>query len=252
MPFDRDAIIKNYEAVSLGQINAFYANEKQADSKKKLEEQLKKYKKMPLTISRQQPEKAPELKVAKLKENIDGNLSKVNWSQATLIRKWKELSTGAELPERKVTGHLAHDNRFLYVQLVEETDTSKLKPELSVGDNWELFFSTGRGKTPYNQQAVNLKGEHTDYAWQETPESGGKPADWESAATVKSEADGKIWKVSLAFPLDRLVPDGVKPGQKLYANFYRSTPLPGKHLAWSPTFEPTFHLPDRMGELLLE
>ena len=46
MPFDRDAVIKNYETVCLSQIEAFYANgERQAAGKKKLEEQLSKYKK---------------------------------------------------------------------------------------------------------------------------------------------------------------------------------------------------------------
>ena len=47
MPFDRNAVIKNYETVCLSQIEAFYAKGKQADSKKKLKEQLSKYKKMP-------------------------------------------------------------------------------------------------------------------------------------------------------------------------------------------------------------
>ena len=45
MPFDRNAVIKNYETVCRSQIEAFYAKGKQADSKKKLEEQLSKYKK---------------------------------------------------------------------------------------------------------------------------------------------------------------------------------------------------------------
>ena len=45
MPFDRDAVIKNYETVCLLQIEEFYAKEKQADSKKKVEEQISKYEK---------------------------------------------------------------------------------------------------------------------------------------------------------------------------------------------------------------
>ncbi|MCX6984921.1 MAG: DUF4838 domain-containing protein, partial [Lentisphaerae bacterium] len=252
MPFDRDVVIKRYETLRLEQIDTFVAKERQESDKKKVEEQLIKFKNLPLTTGKQESEKPPVLKVVKLKENIDGDLSKVDWSQATLIEKWKDLSTGGELPERKVTGRLAHDDRFLYVQLVEETDTSKLKPELSVGDNWEIFFAAKSSKAPYNQLAINLKGEHADYTWQETPADGGKPDAWENAVVAKSEADGKVWKVSLAFPLAKIVPDGIKPGQKLYANFYQSTPLPGKHMAWSPTFGTTFHLPSRMGELSLE
>jgi hypothetical protein len=47
MPFVRDAVIKNYETVCLSQIEAFYATgERQAVGKKKLEEQLRKYKKI--------------------------------------------------------------------------------------------------------------------------------------------------------------------------------------------------------------
>ena len=46
MSFDRDAVIKNYGTVCLSQIETFYANgERQAAGKKKLEEQLGKYKK---------------------------------------------------------------------------------------------------------------------------------------------------------------------------------------------------------------
>ncbi|MFZ2640515.1 MAG: DUF4838 domain-containing protein [Verrucomicrobiia bacterium] len=43
MPFDRDAIINSYETVCREQIEAFYARGKQTAAKKKLEEQLEKY-----------------------------------------------------------------------------------------------------------------------------------------------------------------------------------------------------------------
>ena len=248
MPFDRATVLKRYETTRLAQIEAFFAKEKQEAGKKRLEKAIMKFKEMPL-IEKRMAEKPPELQVVKFKESAGGDLSKVDWDQAAVIEKWKTL-TGEERPERKLAGRLAHDDRFLYIQLVEETDTSKLKPEFWYGDNWELFFAAERGKAPYNQMAINPKGEHADYTWQK---GGGKSGAWKNGAVIKSEADGKVWKISLALPLDRILPGGVNPGRKLYAFFYRSTPKPGEHMAWSPNFDGSFHHPlSRMGELTLE
>ncbi|MFC1454198.1 hypothetical protein ACFLQL_03365, partial [Verrucomicrobiota bacterium] len=70
-----------------------------------------------------------------------------------------------------------------------------------------------------------------------------------SGANVISETGDNLWKVSLAFPLDKLLPGGVKPGQRVYANIFRGGKDP---LAWSPAFEGNFHSLDRMGKIILE
>jgi len=249
LPFDREVVLRRYESTCLEQMNAFYGTNKHAAIKGALEEQLEKFREIPLIEKRKTDITCPKLRVLGLKENAAGDLTRIDWTQAAVIEKWQDCLTGLERPERKLSGRLAHDDRFLYLQLVEETDASKLKPELWTGDNWELFFAAEYGKAPYNQIAVTPSGKYVAYGW---PAVGNSPGTWDSSATIKSDTEGGGWKVSLAFPLAKLVPGGVKPGQKLYANFFRSTPAPGTHMAWSPAFEKNFHLLDRLGEVSLE
>ena len=72
---------------------------------------------------------------------------------------------------------------------------------------------------------------------------------WDSGVTVISETGSKLWKVCLSFPLARLLPGGVKPGQGVYANIFRGGKDP---LAWSPTFEDSFRVLGCMGEIVLK
>ena len=72
---------------------------------------------------------------------------------------------------------------------------------------------------------------------------------WDSGAQVVSEAEGGAWTVHLAFPLERLVPDGAQPGQTLYMNILRGGE---ENLVWSPTFENGFHVLGQFGEVVLE
>jgi len=248
LPFDREAVLRRYEICCLARMETFYRPDRLEMGKKALAEQLEKFREMPV-IEKRKAEKIPELRVPVLKENADGDLSKVDWTNAAVIA-WKACLTGEARPERKLSGRLAHDDLFLYIQLAEETDTAKLNPIWWSGDNWELFFAVERGKTPYRQFAVTPIGGQASNEWQSSlPPVLTK---WDSATVVKADKAGGVWKVSLAFPLARLLPGGVKPGQKFYANFYRTTPAPGMHMAWSPSFDKNFHLLDRLGELTLE
>jgi len=252
LPFDREAVLRRYESTCLEQMNAFYGTNGLAVMKKALEKQLQKFREIPLTEKRKKDTTCPNLCVPGLKEHAAGDLTRIDWTQAAVIEKWQDYMTGLERPERKLAGRLAHDDRFLYIQLAEETDASKLKPELWTGDNWELFFTAQRGQAPYNQIAITPMGQHESYGWQTNLNDGGSPGKWDSSVKIKSATEGRVWKVSLAFPLAKLLPGGIKSGQKFYANFYRSTPAPGTHMAWSPNFENSFHDLTRLAEITLE
>ena len=67
-----------------------------------------------------------------------------------------------------------------------------------------------------------------------------------------SETGTNSWKVSLSFPLGRLLPGGFKPGQTVYANILRAGGGPGDTPAWSPNFENKFNSMERLGEIILE
>jgi len=146
---------------------------------------------------------------------------------------------------RKVEARFAQDTKYLYVHLTEELDPTALTNDSEIfgGDDWELFFAAKRGEKPYRQIGINPKGNHIELAY------GENSSKWESGATVISETGTNSWNVSLALPLERLLPGGVKPGQTVYANIFRGGKDP---LAWSPTFEGGFNLLERLGEIVLE
>jgi len=54
--------------------------------------------------------------------------------------------------------------------------------------------------------------------------------------------------VRLSIPLATLIAGGVQPGGTFYANLCRSIPPPNKgFLTWSPNFDDSFHVPERLG-----
>jgi hypothetical protein len=193
--------------------------------------------------AKKQSARLPQVKVPRLPTAAGGDLAKVDWEKAAPSGKWSKLDGSAT--DRKIEARFAHDGQWLYICLAE---TSLAKPpvrgsDIFSGDDWEMLFAAKRGESSYRQVGVDPEGAHMELAYGENSRS------WESGVKVKSETDSKSWKVSLGFPLDRLLPGGVKAGQSICANIMRGGKEP---LAWSPTFEGSFHVLDRMGEVIIE
>ena len=180
----------------------------------------------------------------------DGDPLKVDWSKAMTLDKWYTVQ-GRNI-ERKPAVRLVHDGKHLYVQLTEPCDTAKLTTGRDIwdGDDWEVFFVAQRDKLPYRQICIGPDGKTVAYEW--VKKICEESAPWENGAQVVSDRSNNCWTVSMAFPLEKLLPGGVKAGAKFYANFFRATPKPADYLAWSPSFEDAFHVPARFGELTLE
>jgi len=172
-------------------------------------------------------------------------LDRVDWSKALDLGKWGSL--GGDPTDRKVASLVAHDDKYLYVQLSEDVAPDKLvsTPAVWDGDDWELFFAQQRSQS-YRQFCVSPAGKIAELAHGEAAD------DWKSGAAVVSDTATGRWTVRLAFPLDKLIPGGVKPGAKLYANFYRASPGANNLLAWTPTFAGGFQDTSRLAELTLE
>lgn len=177
-----------------------------------------------------------------------GDPEKVDWAQAGSLGPLR-ANTGEPSP-RAVAAQAAQDGEYLYLRLTEEGDLKDLQdsPRIYDGDDWEVFLSTTRGKSTYYQVGVNPSGTW-DGGQYEVPRKG-EP--WKSSLRLTSnvsEAKDR-WTVLLAVPLREIAPEGLAPGASLFLNIFRGGPR--EALAWSPTAQHDFHMPDRMGELVLK
>ena len=173
-----------------------------------------------------------------------GDPAKVQWDKAAVLDRWHAVE--GYPTERKVEARLTHDGEYLYVRLQESLDTRKLvsRPDIWSGDDWELFFAAARAK-PYRQIGIAPNGR---YAAVDT-----RKGAWGVNVRVLSDTSAPDrWRVCVALPLRDLVPGGVQPGGKVYANFYRASAGARDLLAWSPNFVRNFHELSRLGECALE
>jgi len=199
----------------------------------------------------------PKVKVPLVGAEAKGDPAAVDWSKAVELGTWHTVL--GDPASRRISTCLLHDGKYLYLRLAEETEVSRLvSKNVFSGDDWELFFAAERERYPYRQLAISPNGEFK--------EIGHGEREWASGAKVLSDTSNpKQWTVKIAIPLDKLLPQGVGPGRKVYANFYRQGMRiakpgePGKQvdadtnlLAWSPNFTASFHALDRLGELDLE
>ena len=83
-------------------------------------------------------------------------------------------------------------------------------------------------------------------------------AEWSSGFLHRTHVDetSKRWLCEMAIPVSALGVEEVRAGMKWRVNFYRCDG-PGddserRFLAWSPTFEKNFHVPERFGEIVFE
>jgi hypothetical protein len=189
----------------------------------------------------------PTVRVKQSPKGAAGDPLKVDWSKATSGGEW--WMTIGYPAARKAEARFAQDGEYLYIRLSEDANPEPLANDPGVwsGDHWELFFTAERGTKSCRQIGITPAGKHLGLA------HGESSGTWESGVKVISETGVNSWKVSLAFPLVRLLPGGVKPGQTIYINMFRGYGGIGcDALAWSPTFENNFLSPDRMGEIILE
>lgn len=190
----------------------------------------------------------PSIKVPKV-QTTNGDATKVDWNKAVVLKKW--YNKNGKSASRKLKARLVHDNKFLYMQLIEQIDVNTLKSNAACvwnGDDWEIFFSKKRAK-PYHQIGLGPDGTSQSLAHVE-----GKPmGPWDSGAAVVSDiTTSNRWITCVAFPLNKLLPSGVNPGEKFYMNIIRVwwTGNKGNTETWTPMSG--VHQLDRFGEVTLE
>lgn len=152
-----------------------------------------------------------------------GDVAKVPWSQAAEMGSWYVRGT-VEPASRKLSGRVAHDGTFLYVELTDPCDTGKLEasPTVFACDDWELFVAGQRGM-PYRQYAVGPTGLQVALSHGEVNFRTNVPLDNPGVRASCDKTAPDRWVTRLALPLDQVIPGGVKPGGKLYLNVLRVT-----------------------------
>jgi hypothetical protein len=192
-------------------------------------------------------EAIPSINVPRLAAEAVGDPAKVDWTKALNMGAWSTLAGDAT--NRPIRSLIAHDGKYLYVQLSEQLDPKRLVagPDIWDGDDWEAFFAAKRGDTVCRQICIGPTGKHVALA------RGEKASEWESGAVVALDnSEPGRWTVRLALPLDKLLPGGVQPGSKFYANLYRASQGASDLLAWTPNFANGFHDTSRLPELTLK
>lgn len=206
-------------------------------------------KKMYLARAERYARPLPHIQVPQLASEAGGDLSKVDWSQAKDLGAWSTLSGDAT--DRKVEARVAYDSKHLYVQLTEWLDPAKLVSSATIwdGEDWEALFAVGRKKAS-RQLCIAPNGKYVAMGYETYKQE--KPEKWDSGAVVLSDTSGRDrWVVRLALPFDKAFPDGLKDGTTFYVNFYRTSPMFTRLLAWSPNFGGGFNDTSRLGKLTL-
>jgi len=178
----------------------------------------------------------------------NGDPSQVDWGKAVSVN-WKTIN-GFPLSDER-TLQLIHDGTYLYVRYSDPQDATKLETQKDIwgGDVLEMFFAAVTER-PYNHFAVNPADRTYAMSYYNKDMATYESA-WTSDVKLQNRAVSEGWTVLAAFPLAKLLPDGiVKTGSEFRANFFRGSP--GKVAqAWSPIFELNFHTLTRMGKIKL-
>lgn len=186
----------------------------------------------------------PSARLPKLAAPANGDVDKVDWSQGTTVKLDHNVQ-GYPVP-RQADTTFVRDEKYLYVRMQDRVDSKRISPTGGFwpNDDWEIFFAAQRGN-PYRQVQFNPRGEFNAVCY-------GEASTWESGLHVVSEVKPNLWSVRLSIPLANVVPDGLKPGQKLYFNVVRASTGGEENLALSPTFSTGFHDSSRLADFTVE
>lgn len=190
--------------------------------------------------------------VAGLVGAANGDPGKVDFSHAPKTGLWRTLEN--QKADTELEGALANDGKYLYFKFTEKGNYAIENKKADLWTNGvEIFFSKKRD-SDYLQLAVGVDGKYEVY--QSSIVSGVNrfvkiPLNIE----VKSTPSEGGWELTLAIPLEAIVPEGLKVGESIYVNFFRTRRADEKmeSFTWSPIFSKAYA--DgmyRMGEMFIQ
>ena len=200
--------------------------------------------------------KLPEAAAPSTRDTIvvDGKLTEGVWKS---VPKLEMVAKDGLVTPHKSKVMVCHDINNLYVAFeLQEKKTDKLKVdgkerdfgEIYLDDCVEFYVMKDRNKMDGFQFIVNAAG----VLWDATiTENSSRNSAWNSAAVSAATVFGDKVFIEISIPLADI---GVKAGDVVYANFYRSRVVDeGQEFAcWSPVFKHSHLSPDYFGELKLK
>lgn len=107
----------------------------------------------------------------------------------------------------------------------------------------------------YKEFEISPQGEWIDLDIDRGNKENTRPWEWQSGFTVKARIDpaNKVWYGEMRIPFKSLSAIPPVPGQIFRINLFRAQgpPPDQKLIAWQPTHQSTFHVPEAFGELHL-
>jgi len=136
-------------------------------------------------------------------------------------------------------------------------DTAHETRELWEWDVAEMFIGSNFNHiNRYHEFQVSPRGEFVDLDINSNKLDGDHDMQWNSGYKVKARIDRgkKIWYGEMKIPLASIDDRPVVAGNEFRVNFYRMQgPKPDrKQIAWRPTNNHTYHIPESFGRLILE
>ena len=186
-----------------------------------------------------------------------GDPRKVEWGKAGTLGGTWFVRGGKDPAPRALSGRVAHDGDYLYVELTDPVTTAKLvaSPAVFACDTWEVYIAKQRD-LPYRQYAMGPTGlsvalSHFEVNWRMNvvvPDSGMK--------VVSDTAAPDRWVSYLALPMKTVLPGGIAAGQTVYLNVVRVSnrdlsPVNGQLGIDTWSSYTTVHSVDRLGAVAL-
>jgi len=198
----------------------------------------------------------PTLRASRLQEDFDlnGDTAKAVWRKVRPVRLDRESRTAVERPDVVTTVRCLWSERFLYLAFdcpftkltvfdpVQTTERFGLWER----DVVEAFIaSDANNVSRYTEYEVSPTNERLDV---KIPE---KDFAWSSGFESATRVDDKNrrWTAELRIPWSALTETKPKTGARWRINLYRCDYSNKAFLAFSPTFQGSFHVPERFGTL---
>ena len=198
--------------------------------------------------------KIPSIHAARVPD-ANGDLEKVDWSKATLMGERWYLAGSGNHCQKKLSGKIACDSQYIYVQLEEENPgTLRISPAVFPCDDWEIFISNQRDR-PLRQYAISPTGKLVVLSQGEVNMRENVPMPNTGVKTWSKVTGTDRWVTRAAIPMRTGLPKAVRPGDKVYMNVNRvSGPRPGVNElygVYSWVSYMAIHEADRMVEITL-